>query len=113
MRYQSDSSAGWRDAAASDDVLPPPLDCETLALLRSFLTPLLEAAGSWGDLVERLAAKGYGVAFRDGHLVVINAETDMPICTGTMLGVPLRTLAARLGRPCVKSHRDGHSGNLA
>ena len=33
MRYQSDSSAGWRDAAASDDVLPPPLDCETLALL--------------------------------------------------------------------------------
>ncbi|MFZ5964158.1 hypothetical protein ACOXXX_14525 [Thalassococcus sp. BH17M4-6] len=108
MRYQTETSAGWPEASQ----LPPRMDCETAALLRGFLTPILENATSWEDLSERLAAKGYGVAFAEGHLVIVNAESHDPVSTGADMGVPLRHLSQRLGRPCVKVHQGGHSGDL-
>lgn len=113
MRYQSESTAGWDSYAQPVGTLPVPLDCETAALLRSFLTPILEQAQTWPDLAETLAQKGYGIGFLEGHLVVTYAESGAAICTGASLGVPLSGLSARLGRPCVKVHRDGHSGDLA
>ncbi|KMK65690.1 hypothetical protein [Puniceibacterium sp. IMCC21224] len=114
MQYElppvSSTAADQTNAIVS---LPAPLDCETQALLRAFLTPIMEKARSWSDLSTLLRIKGYGIAFREGHLVLINADTGTPLCTGATLGVPLRTLAARLGRPCVVAHRDGISGHLA
>lgn len=113
MRYQSEITAGFVQAAQPMGTLPAPLDCETVALLRGFLTPILESATGWADLADRLDQKGYGIAFREGHMVITDADTDSGICTGANLGVPLRALSARLGRPCIKVHRDGHSGRLA
>ncbi len=90
-----------------------PLDCETASLLRGFLLPVFETATGWPELRRRLVAKGYDIAFRDGHMVLINLETRQALCTGTVLGMPLRSLAARLGRPTVIAHRDGATGELA
>jgi hypothetical protein len=88
------------------------LDCETASLLRGFLLPVFDAALNWADLRRRLVAKGYDIAFREGHMVLRNLETQQTLCTGTVLGAPLRSLAARLGRPTVIAHRDGASGEL-
>ncbi len=52
------------------DLAHPAPDCETAMLLRSFLLPSVEAAGSWADLSDRLAGMGHDIAFREGHLVV-------------------------------------------
>ncbi|MGR3496476.1 hypothetical protein [Citreimonas sp.] len=91
--------------------LPEPLDSETLALLRAFLRPIVDAAGSWNDLALRLAARGYGMGFRDGRLVILD-DAGLPVCTGACLGVPLRLLAGRLGRATIRADRDGRSGVL-
>lgn len=98
---------------AANDPIPVPPDCETAALLRGFLTPILEQARSWDELTRRLGAKGYGIAFRAGHLVLLRLDTGAAVCTGRFLGVPLRVLSDRLGRPHVKVHRGGLSGSLA
>lgn len=92
--------------------LPAPLDCETAALLRSFLTPLLEEAESWPSLADALAAKGFALGFLEGHLVISRADTGAPLCTGRALGVPLSDLSRRLGRPAIRAHADGHTGDL-
>ena len=92
--------------------LPRPLDSETTALLRGFLTPILEAAASWTDLRDRLACKGYGLEFRSGRMVILDAASEEPVCTGQHLGVPLRALATRLGRPTVKLCLGGASAVL-
>ena len=78
--------------------LPAPLDSETAMLLRTCLLRHFKSATSWGDLCRRLKAKGYEIAFRSGHLVLID-ENGTAICTGTTLGTPLARLANRLGRP--------------
>lgn len=92
--------------------LPRPLDSETRALLSGFLTPILETATSWKDLETRLMAKGFSIGFCTGRLVISNASTGEPLCTGQSLGVPLRDLSARLGRPVVKVDKDGQTGRL-
>ncbi|MDU8910099.1 hypothetical protein [Aestuariicoccus sp. MJ-SS9] len=107
------SKVPWTVTPPANDPLPAPPDCETAALLRAFLTPILERASSWDDLTRGLAGKGYGIAFRAGHLVLLRLDTGAAVCTGQFLGVPLRSLSARLGRPCVKVHRGGRSGSLA
>lgn len=91
--------------------LPSPIDSETAVLLRAFLMESFERATSWEDLRGRLFAKGYTLGFRAGHLVVID-DRDHAICTGAMLGSPLSTLAARLGRPRIRSHLGGVEGQL-
>lgn len=97
--------------AGRSATLPEPLDSETLALLRTFLRPIVDAAGSWNDLARRLAERGYGMGFSDGRLVILN-ENGVPICTGRCLGMPLRLLAGRLGRATISAGRDGRSGVL-
>lgn len=91
--------------------MPRPLDSETAMLLRSVLLPLFELATSWDDLCKRLAAKGYEITFRSGHLVLVN-ETGRPVCTGGMIGSPLSRLADRLGRPKLRSTCDGAAATL-
>ncbi|MDJ0821136.1 MAG: hypothetical protein QNJ09_04890 [Paracoccaceae bacterium] len=81
-------------------------------MFRSFLTPILETVQSWQELKSRLSHKGYGIAFREGHLVILKAETGEALCTGRAMGVPLKELSHRLGRPCVKAHTNGLSGEL-
>ncbi|WP_255564083.1 hypothetical protein [Mameliella sp. CS4] len=91
--------------------LPRPLDSEALSLLRLFLTPILERAASWQTLHEQLCAKGFRLVFRRGHMVIVN-DTGEGMCTGSDLGVPLAQLSARIGRPCVRAHRTGETGEL-
>ena len=91
--------------------LPAPIDSETEMLLRTVLLPHFEHATSWADLCRRLAAKGYKITFRVGHLVLAD-ETGRLICTGAMIGSPLARLANRLGRPKLRSACDGSSATL-
>ncbi|MGJ8603478.1 MAG: hypothetical protein ACSHXH_05065 [Marivita sp.] len=91
--------------------MPMPLDSETAMLLRTVLLPHFERATSWGDLCARLAAKGYAITFRAGHLV-LEDETGKPVCTGAMIGSPLSRLATRLGRPKLRTDCSGASATL-
>lgn len=110
MTYQSAQPQTW---SAETCALPVPPESETLALLRGFLAPILETASSWEDLHNQLVAKDYGIAFRQGHLVILNGHTSEAICTGAMLGTPLREIARRIGKPAVKAHVGGRTGDLA
>ncbi|SPF79644.1 hypothetical protein [Pseudoprimorskyibacter insulae] len=92
--------------------LPAPLDIETQVLLRTFLVPVIENATSWPDLRKALAAKGYSIGFRHGRLVLVSSDTGQPVCTGKGLGVPLRDLAQRLGRPIVTMNPGGLTAEL-
>lgn len=103
--------ANWPNAPLTSG-LPRPLDSEALALLRLFLTPVLERALSWSQLSEDLAHKGFRLAFRRGHMVILN-DSGEGMCTGSDLGVPLARLAERIGRPCVRANRTGEAGELA
>ena len=88
------------------------LDCETAALLRQVLLPILEAATDWSGLAGALARKGYALTFRSGRMVIVQSETGRPLSTGRGLGMPLSVLAARLGRPALRLSRDGSSAEL-
>ena len=110
MQHDPIDGAGWFGAQLAGG-LPAPLDSETLALLRSFLAPILQEQDSWTAIAEALATKGYGLAFRDGHLVLLNHDGN-PICTGSALGVPLREISARIGRPSIRASADGCKGSL-
>lgn len=110
MRHQTEQDAGWQAASLAGG-LPAPLDCETRSLFRLFLAPILEHATSWFEIAEMLREKGYEMTFREGHLVILN-DLGEALCTGSDIGVPMSRIAARIGRPCVLAHRDGHSGVL-
>ena len=110
MKHQPDAQAGWQDHGPSEG-LPAPLDCETRALLRLFLAPILDCAESWKALAERLADKGYQLTFRRGHMVILN-DQGAPLCTARDIGVPLSQIAQRIGRPRLAAGRDGTSGAL-
>lgn len=111
MLHSAIPAANWPDSPRTSG-LPGPLDSEALALLRIFLTPLLERATDWTQLSEALARKGFGLTFRRGHLVILN-DSGEAMCTGSDLGVPLARLAERLGRPSVRADRSGEAGELA
>ena len=85
-------------------------DCETAALLRACLCPVFDGATSWKGLAERLGARGYGLAIRDGHLVVKDRASGRHVCSARDLGTSLRDLAQRLGRPMVLARRDRVAG---
>ena len=110
MRHQSPDDPGILHARRQGG-LPAPLDSETLALLRGFLAPILRDSATWEEIGRRLAAKGHGLAFREGHLVIVD-EGGEGVCTGAALGVPLRSIAGRIGRPCIRASADGHFGEL-
>ncbi|WP_323767315.1 hypothetical protein [Antarctobacter sp.] len=111
MLHAAISQANWPNVPKTSG-LPRPLDSEALALLRLFLSPILEGAKSWQTLSEQLARKGFRVTFRLGHMVILN-DTGEGLCTGSDLGVPLARLAERIGRPRVRAHREGQAGELA
>ncbi len=111
MRHIPQDRSGW-DRPDPANPLPPALDCETLALMRGFLTPILETAESWDSLTCQLRHKGFGVAFRAGHLVILKLDSGEALCTGRALGVPLRDISARIGKPCIRAHCGGASGEL-
>ena len=71
MRHQTEFRLD-RTVLQSLGGLPAPLDCETNALLRLFLAPILETAPDWASLAEALGEKGYDLCFREGHLVILN-----------------------------------------
>lgn len=108
MTHHSDKPTIW---ARAKNALPAPMDCETQALLRLFLSPILETASNWRELSDRLEKKGYGLSFRQGRLVILNDQGDA-ICTGRGLGVPLVAIAERIGRPSIRAQADGTSGEL-
>ncbi|MCT4556728.1 MAG: hypothetical protein N4A61_01585 [Pelagimonas sp.] len=97
MHHPNDMQA---DQPISDpaNLLPKQLDCETRALLRLFLNPILESAKDWPDLHQKLDEKGYRASFVQGRMVISN-DRDLPVCTGRDLGVPLEAVLARLGAP--------------
>lgn len=96
--------------AEPEAVFAPPrtsgFDCETAALLRASVGPFFERAQSWAALSADLNAHGYGLAIREGKLVLTDRTSGHRICTVRYLGSSLRELAARLGRPCVVARRD-------
>jgi len=92
---QADGASGNLDA--------PPVDSETAALFRAALCPLISQSVSWPALMDILRDKGYGLAFRGGRLFLTNLSTGTRVCSLRFLGMPLRDLVARLGRPNVRA----------
>lgn len=92
--------------------LPVAIDSESAATFRLCLMPVFDTAQSWADLHRTLRRKGYDLAFRLGHLVVLREGRDDPIFTGQGLGAPLRSLVARLGRPALRMQPDGLTARL-
>ena len=82
-------------------------DCETAALLRAVMLPLFETSTSWAALIDRLSRRGYRLGFRQGRLCVLNTTDGARICGLRFLGLTLRDLVARLGRPFVVAHLGG------
>jgi hypothetical protein len=112
MTFQPTHNPHWHNAPKVQAALPAPLDCETAVLLRTFLLPILETASSWSTMRDALLHKGYDVSFRMGRFILVNTATGEGICTGKSLGLPLRELSTRLGRPSIVAHQGGRSGEL-
>ncbi|MBU2963751.1 hypothetical protein KO516_23565 [Citreicella sp. C3M06] len=89
-----------------------PLDTETATMLRIVLRPLLDTARDWQSLSAALALKGYELHFRDGRMLFVESYTGEAISTGAAIGVPLKTLSDRLGRPSLTMSADGRSAVL-
>lgn len=92
-------------------LVPPRIDTETTIWFRSFLIPLFDRADSWAELQSALHARGYRIAFRAGHMTIIDLVTGNGLCTGTGLGAPLASLIPRFGRPKLRLTGD-QSGEL-
>jgi len=93
----------WQPAGVLGNRGTPQVDSETAALFRAVLRPLIAQSVSWSALMDALRGKGYGLAFRDGRLFLINYETGRRVCSLRFLGMPLRDLVKRLGRPIVRA----------
>jgi hypothetical protein len=93
----------WQSEGTSGNFDAPAIDCETAALFRATLRPLIDKADSWPSLMDTLRTKGYGLAFRDGRLFLTNHFTGKRVCSLRFLGMPLRALVAQLGRPIVRA----------
>lgn len=87
----------------------PDYDSETAALLRCALRPLFEQAQSWDMLSRGMLQRGYRMSFRNGRLCLIREADGARICGLRFLGLELRDLVARLGRPVVRASRGSHA----
>ena len=108
MSYLPHTAADFAAAQAANPALPQPLDCESCITLGFFLTPILESAESWTELMDRLDTKGYALRLIGDHLVLVDTDMGKCVCTTDMLGVTLRALADRLGAPRIS----GDTGHL-
>ena len=88
------------------------IDCETAALLRAVILPAFSSAASWAGLADSLRNKGYRLAFQSGRLCLMDRSTGMRVCGLRFLGIELRDLVRRLGRPTVVARGDGANGEL-
>ena len=79
-------------------------DCETAVLMRAVMLPIFEQATSWSGLIDRLERKGYRLGFRQGRFCVLSTSDGVRICGLRFLGLSLRDLVERLGRPLVIAH---------
>ncbi len=80
---------------------PAPIDAprsEAGDALRRSIAPMFDEALSWSGLAEALRTRGYAVALREDHLVVLDRKGRM-LCTAEDLGAPLSRLSRRLGPP--------------
>ncbi len=93
----------WQHAVNTGNLDAPPVDSETAALFRAALCPVIDQSSNWPTLMDRLRAKGYGLAIRDGRLFLTNHLTGARVCSFRFLGLPLAALVARLGRPVVRA----------
>ncbi len=84
----------------------PALDSETAALFRAWMRPLFEQATNWNALTETLRTKGFGLAIRDGRLVLTEYDSGARVCTARFLGTSLAEMSARIGRPRILARRD-------
>jgi len=83
-------------------------DCETGIFLRSLVLPAFEKAETWRDLVAALDSIGFGLAIQKGRLTLTDCHSGEQICTGRYLGMPLKDLVKRFGKPVVKSLGEGN-----
>lgn len=71
------------------------LDFETGLYLRSYLTCEFHDADCWGDLTQRLAAKGFEIRNHDGCMALYAHPTGGRICSTEFLGYSMALLHAR------------------
>lgn len=76
-------------------------DFEAGILLRSLVLPAFDNATSWHNLVDALDSIGFGLSIRQGRLSLIDGANGQRICTGRFLGMPLKELTERFGKPVV------------
>ena len=88
------------------------MDCETAALLRAAIRPLFTNAANWGSLTDILREKGYRLAFRDGRLCLTDTRTGARVCGLRFLGLDLKDLVRKLGRPVVIARGDQADGDI-
>ena len=60
--------------------------------------------------MDRLNAKGYSLAFRDGRLCLIDRASGRRVCGLRFLGMAFPELVEKMGRPVVVA-RPGHDGD--
>ena len=78
-------------------------DFETGIFLRSLVLPAFEKAETWRDLVAALDSVGFGLTIQKGRLTLTDCHSGEQICTGRYLGMALKDLVKRFGKPIVKS----------
>ncbi len=88
------------------------LDCETAALLRATILPVFSSAASWAGLTDILKDKGYRLVFRDGRMCITDHATGDRVCGLRFLGLELKDLVLRLGRPIVVARGQQADGDV-
>lgn len=88
------------------------MDCETAALMRAVIRPVFTGAASWTGLADTLREKGYRLAFQRGRMCVMDRATGVRLFGLRFLGIELRDMVRRLGRPIVVARGGGASGEL-
>lgn len=91
--HPGQSLSHWRAAQSGNR-----LDCETGILLRRTLRTEFDDASCWSSLLKNLKSRGFGLAFRDGRLMLTDVNAEQCICSCRFLGWPLPDLAARFGK---------------
>lgn len=100
MAHQNHPNTGPAGALSRGPIPKP--DFETAFTLRACLLPIFERSRTWAGLLTRLRRKGYGLAFRDGRLVLTDIATRKRVCSDRFLGQPIADLVRRLGRPTIR-----------
>ncbi|WP_170527878.1 hypothetical protein [Ruegeria arenilitoris] len=88
------------------------MDCETAALLRAVIRPLFAGAASWAGLASSLYEKGYQLTFQKGRLCLLDNSSGSRVCGLRFLGLELKDLVRRLGRPVVVARGHDADGDL-